>query len=378
MIRYKVFKKSIIVNNKKIDFQLNVSKVSEVENILIVFLEFNPKKMDNEPNVFAISNEGEVLWQLDFIENSCNKYIDIKSEKDRYVIYDYEHFKYILDEKTGKLDHKKIMPLKDIDDNSKTLFTKNNFLQLLVIFIFFVMIAFIFKHLLNSQTYVNNIEDLKTTSIEETSIVQEDENEKTRDELFQEEINDYIEKNDSTIFEFADELTSRNVIEEPIQNNNVKEDINPFDKEDKEKYEGFNMFVGFVNKFSRAIETGEAKTIDDARPQNINEVKYIETLDNGLILASLNGQDITLKLISIKQYDDTYLQIDSYLRGVDTLYIEQDSKTKDSDGNYLVYLYKNDSIGNVKESLNFYLIHNKYASFEIQSPNVKYNYYLQK
>lgn len=80
MIKYKIINNTILeVNSKQIDFKHEIKKVIEINNTLIVRL-YIKKEKENVPsnNIYAISDKGEILWNIREIFRPNNPYKGVK------------------------------------------------------------------------------------------------------------------------------------------------------------------------------------------------------------------------------------------------------------------------------------------------------------
>lgn len=61
--KFKVDKNALIVNKHRVEFQHNIQNVIPIDKTLVVLLHipFNETFLDN---VFAVSNEGKVVWRI--------------------------------------------------------------------------------------------------------------------------------------------------------------------------------------------------------------------------------------------------------------------------------------------------------------------------
>lgn len=374
MITYKIKNNSITINNKTTNLSNSIKKVFEYKDILIILLNYKDKSMDNEPNVIAFSNKGNKIWEITPIKDFNNKYIDIKEEKELLILIGSDHFKYIVNETDGSFKKERIQPLKDIDDDNEILFTKQNAIQLAIIIVILIIILASIKNFFGNLTIIpnnptpNNSMNIENTENEISNNIENEETPKNSQGITEEE---HPEKDSSSKNEPSN---STEKIETPSEDNSDKKEENT---QSDNKYEGIDKFVDIADSIIGAITNGESTSIEDVNGTILN-CTYISTIDSCRIKVNLNGKETIIKLIGIDSKSDCKSRIENILANTTTLYIEQDNKKKDSNGNLLAYIWFTESKDDKNNMLNYYLIKNGYAKFEMQSPNVKYNYYFQK
>lgn len=374
MITYKIQNNSIIINNKTTNLPNTVKKVYEYKNILILLLNYKDTSMDNQPNVWAFSSKGIKIWEITPIKDFDNKYLDVIEENENLVFIGSNHFKYVVNAKDGTFIKEKIMPLKNIDDESNTLFTKENAIQLGVVLIIVVIFSISIKNIVSNifSIPVNFINNFTTEeNIENKEIENSELNNLT--ESIEQEIsqNVSIEENVS----ISEIIVSENAVNEGKEI--IQDTQESVEKVETNKYEGIDKFVEITDSIVDAIANGKNTSIKDVNGE-ISTCTYIETLDSCRIKVNLNETQAIIKLIGIDSKSDCKSQIESFLSSSSTLYIEQDNKKKNSDGEILAYIWLTESKDDKNNMLNYYLIRNDYATFKMQSPNVKYNYYFSK
>lgn len=109
------FEKNILTINvdkqkKIIKFKYPINKIQKFDNCLVVIIEPPLKTVFNE-NVFGVSYEGKLLWQIENINhmNIDSPYTGI-SEKDGLLIaYNWDGFDYTIDPKNGRIIDKKFV-----------------------------------------------------------------------------------------------------------------------------------------------------------------------------------------------------------------------------------------------------------------------------
>ena len=386
MIKYKLEKKAIIIEGKHISLENGVKKVLEINDILIVLLNYDEKVVDNEPNIIAFSSKGKQIWEIEALKDSSNKYIDIVEEKQKLVAIDVNHFKNVVNEENGEVVKLKIMPLKDIDDDSKTLLTKNNYIQLgiLIVIAFFLLKGFMNLLVIETPTNVNDnsnttnevssskqpIQQVETSSSSSTKPSTAPEiNNDNIDELVQNQIiKDMENQGADNIFEYVEQQENSSSKVESSQSQNTPTEEEP---------DIIDGIFGLIDGMFDAFSNNEPVSIDDVNKAEVNTCTYIKALAINKIKVDIAGEEYVVKLISIKEDKSSYAIIDKVLSENQKLYLEYDSKKKEKDGTLLAYVYINED-KDMDSMLNYYLIKNGHATFEIQSPNIKHNYLMQK
>lgn len=367
MIKYNIKNNLIMINDNSVPLTKKVRQVYEFDNKLIILQDYKEKNKDNEPNIICYDEYGNLLWEIAQIRDKNNKYIKITEEKDQLILIDEEHFKYVINPKTGEFIKERIMYLKDIDDTSETLLTKTNIIQLFAIIIIILFIISFIKNTIHID--LSNSEQTQET-IEDTEYTINDKNNSLTDlkNIIEEELPDNLKNkknNNSENNSNSQEETKSNTTNTSIEN--TKED----------KYEGFNKFLGIIDEVGNTISTGDKKTINDVNGDLI-ACTVSTIIDNCRFTAIYNDEEITIRLIGIeksnigKEYLEALLPIES------NIYLEQDTKKINSLNEYLAYVWVFPTTDDKNNMVNYYLIHNGYANFELQTPNIKYNYYFQK
>jgi hypothetical protein len=94
----------IKINTKEVKFPYEIREVKEINNTLIVRLEVVVKEIYNE-NVFCVSNEGNIIWQVqpyDFGSND-SPYTGITIIDSCLYLYNWGGFSVKVDAKTGAI-----------------------------------------------------------------------------------------------------------------------------------------------------------------------------------------------------------------------------------------------------------------------------------
>lgn len=111
MIKYrKTAKTCLKVSGKVLDFEYDVEKILEADNMLVVLLGSSDKylkcgKEDTHPfnGVYAVSDEGEVLWNIEIFFRPGRPYIGTKIEIDyKFIDISFDSGNLIAYTNTGK------------------------------------------------------------------------------------------------------------------------------------------------------------------------------------------------------------------------------------------------------------------------------------
>jgi hypothetical protein len=94
-------------NGTTVTFEFEIQEIVEVDGVLVVILEIPPNRMMTE-NVFGISTEGKLLWQIErTAANStdpANKYTGFTGHDQKIVrIYNWNGTSNAVDARTGKV-----------------------------------------------------------------------------------------------------------------------------------------------------------------------------------------------------------------------------------------------------------------------------------
>lgn len=97
----------IIENSKQVTFDYPICSILESSGMLIVSLDIPSNKVMTE-NVFGVSREGEILWQIERIPetatNPINRYIDLREDSFGFVVAgNWNATDVYIDAKTGKV-----------------------------------------------------------------------------------------------------------------------------------------------------------------------------------------------------------------------------------------------------------------------------------
>ncbi|NKB46261.1 MAG: hypothetical protein GKR77_00535 [Legionellales bacterium] len=95
---------------KKVILPLAIEEVKCFEDMLVVLLDYSMDEIFNE-NVFGISAEGKVLWQIEKIFHAYehSPFTNIGQKNDLLSAYNVEGYNYFVDLKTGKIVDKEFI-----------------------------------------------------------------------------------------------------------------------------------------------------------------------------------------------------------------------------------------------------------------------------
>lgn len=107
-------KNKLIINTaqgkKVIEFKYSIGKVQEFDNCITVMLDPPLNTVFNE-NIYGISFDGKVIWQVNKIEHVDidSPYTGISKEGDFLSAYNWDGFNYLIDTKTGNIVDKQFV-----------------------------------------------------------------------------------------------------------------------------------------------------------------------------------------------------------------------------------------------------------------------------
>lgn len=97
-------KKIILKSGKTVSFDYPVNDFLVFQKVIVVILDVPVQEKFNE-NVFAISDKGNILWQIEkrqlVYENS--PYTGIESSGDNVILYNWDGLKLTVVAETGKI-----------------------------------------------------------------------------------------------------------------------------------------------------------------------------------------------------------------------------------------------------------------------------------
>jgi hypothetical protein len=95
---------------KRVILPLAIEKVECFENVLVVLLDFSTDTIFNE-NVFGVSAEGKVIWQIEKMSYvyEHSPFTNISQENDLLSAYNLDGYDYFIDPKTGKIVDKEFL-----------------------------------------------------------------------------------------------------------------------------------------------------------------------------------------------------------------------------------------------------------------------------
>ena len=100
--------KKIIINidgNKKIvEFPYPIVAIQEFDDFIVVLIDPFMKIIFNE-NIFGVSYEGKITWQIEKTDhlNMDSPYTGIGKEEKLLAAYNWDAYDYLIDPKTGKV-----------------------------------------------------------------------------------------------------------------------------------------------------------------------------------------------------------------------------------------------------------------------------------
>ena len=108
-MKYEIKENKLTINgNQSIKFKYNVKNVVEVNNTIIVLLDIPPKESMSE-NIFAISDEGQILWQIEPRKDSTKNdpddvYVGLHYiNQDEIKAFHWQGLAVVVDTFTGKI-----------------------------------------------------------------------------------------------------------------------------------------------------------------------------------------------------------------------------------------------------------------------------------
>lgn len=372
----------IINNNKEInlEFEDNIEEILSFdmeENIIIIMID-----CINTYNIFAVNELGKIIWQIEKYNNSTNKYIDIENFTcNEFIAYDTNHFKYIINIKTGNII-KRLKPLQSLKKNK----ISTDFIRTIILFIIILISILFTLNICKKIVYfANNTKFSMNQYIKIEKIKEIEKNDNNTNMIKEEELPpqiDLIQKVESINLDNESNIESENLKEniEEIKEKNNKKNILPevldsrITEEIKEqypdsKYPGVDIVVD-----------GISNIIKKENEENSNYIKaeYLKSITGNEIMVKLNEEEKIVKLISVKEKENTINDLEDIMKDIKTIYLEKDIK-KESNNMILAYIWLEiPENNNVEKMLNYILIKNSFANFEMQPPNIKYNRFFTK
>lgn len=93
MTIFSIEKQNLMINNQKIEFTHNISKVIEINGVLIVLLldsllEKQSIKINEQPlnNIYAVNFDGGNLWNIKDVVSEDNLYTDIDVNRSNFLV----------------------------------------------------------------------------------------------------------------------------------------------------------------------------------------------------------------------------------------------------------------------------------------------------
>lgn len=110
MINYTVNGNELIVNNKQVKFSYPIYKVDEVNNLIIVLLEFksNNNPLDFINALYAVSDSGQIVWKMEDVRKHIGKFqpdplVDFKIIEGKIFVIDFCSRKYNVNTHDGSI-----------------------------------------------------------------------------------------------------------------------------------------------------------------------------------------------------------------------------------------------------------------------------------
>ena len=97
--------KSLFLNETIVrEFDFPISSIVEFENCVVVLLNRDFYKKDNE-NVFCLSKNGKLIWQVPRYDYSCKRspFVDICKESDNIKLWNWDSSFIIIEPESGKI-----------------------------------------------------------------------------------------------------------------------------------------------------------------------------------------------------------------------------------------------------------------------------------
>ena len=96
-------------NGTRVSFEFDIKKIISFENFIAVLLEIPPGTIFNE-NVFGVSLNGEIIWQIEklFPDTEDSPHTNIKSSVNGLEAYNWSGVKVGVHLRTGKTTYRRI------------------------------------------------------------------------------------------------------------------------------------------------------------------------------------------------------------------------------------------------------------------------------
>jgi hypothetical protein len=95
---------------KTVEFQYDISGTQKFDDCLVVMID-PPKHVLLNENIFGLSYEGKMLWQIEKIEHVDvdSPYTGLGLEDSQLTVYNWDGCDYLVDPKTGKIKGRKFV-----------------------------------------------------------------------------------------------------------------------------------------------------------------------------------------------------------------------------------------------------------------------------
>lgn len=102
-MNYKIEKDKLTVHEKELIFDYEIKSVLEKDGTLMILLKV-PAKFNYQRNIFGVSAEGEILWQVEApTKDPVDLYTQITEENEKVMGGSWSGWNCHLDPKTGKI-----------------------------------------------------------------------------------------------------------------------------------------------------------------------------------------------------------------------------------------------------------------------------------
>ncbi len=102
-MNYKISGNDLLFNSKKVSFEHPIKSVLQKKDFLLVLLKV-PAKVNYQRNIFGVSGEGEIIWQVEAPSySSVDLYTSLWEENGEIVAGSWKGDDTWLDPKTGKI-----------------------------------------------------------------------------------------------------------------------------------------------------------------------------------------------------------------------------------------------------------------------------------
>ncbi|GEM_PF-5868431 len=110
MISYSINGNELTVNNKYVTFNYPIYKAEEINNLIIVLLEFrnNNNPMDFINELYAVSDRGQIVWKMEDVRKHLGNLqpdplVDFKIQNGKILAIDFCSRKYNVNVNDGSI-----------------------------------------------------------------------------------------------------------------------------------------------------------------------------------------------------------------------------------------------------------------------------------